>query len=284
MAPMTALRMVDIHSSAARLLPKPMLPNAANSVRMIIRRQKRASTWVDLSSCGRFGSCAKCQGLTDTPCAVPDRDAASCDIGWFAPSGEIVGEHRLVERARGARHRGRWSCSTAQPCAGPRRTRSKSPAANPDDGPRSIDRANPEARARATARNTTRPRHRRCGEPAIAAVPDRSAPAPHRSRRRSGSNRSIRAVFSDCPIEGKRRQVSPITSATRSAVAAWASRSRSLSSRGSRCSLSSGMTSSHIRLGRDLQPHRARWSKRHLKTRWGRAPRYRDFISAGGEG
>src|SRR5258708_34359716 len=61
MVPMTALRMVDIHSSAARLLPKPMLPNVANRVRMIIRRPKRAITWADLSCCGRFGSCAKGQ-------------------------------------------------------------------------------------------------------------------------------------------------------------------------------------------------------------------------------
>jgi hypothetical protein len=61
MAPMTALRIVDIQSNAARLLPKPMLPNVANSVRMNIRRQKRAITWTDLSCCGRFGSCAKFQ-------------------------------------------------------------------------------------------------------------------------------------------------------------------------------------------------------------------------------
>src|SRR5258708_1411542 len=29
------------------------------------------------------------------------------------------------------------------------------------------------------------------------------------------------------------------------------------------------MVSSRLRHGRDLQPHPARWSKRHLKTRWG---------------
>jgi hypothetical protein len=50
---------VDIHSNAARLLPKPMLPKAAKTAKMLIRRQKRASTWADLNSCGRFGSCAK---------------------------------------------------------------------------------------------------------------------------------------------------------------------------------------------------------------------------------
>src|SRR5450631_4148660 len=112
MAPTTALRMVDIHSSAARLLPKPMLPNAANSVRMIIRRPKRAITWVDLSCCDRFGSCAMCQGPDGYALRGPrdthrrHTDAASRDNGSFAPSGEIVGEQRLVERARGARHHG----------------------------------------------------------------------------------------------------------------------------------------------------------------------------------
>jgi hypothetical protein len=30
---------------------------------MLIRRQKRASTWIDPSSCGRFGSCAKFETL-----------------------------------------------------------------------------------------------------------------------------------------------------------------------------------------------------------------------------
>ena len=45
MAPMTALRMVDIPSNAARLVPKPMLPNVAKRARMNIRRQKRAITW-----------------------------------------------------------------------------------------------------------------------------------------------------------------------------------------------------------------------------------------------
>src|SRR5216683_2523664 len=61
MAPMTALRMVDMHNSAARLLPKPMPPNVAKRARMNIRRQKRAITWIDLSCRGRFGICAKFQ-------------------------------------------------------------------------------------------------------------------------------------------------------------------------------------------------------------------------------
>src|SRR5260221_5442002 len=61
MAPMTALRMVDIPSNAARLAPKPMSLNVAKRARMNIRRQKRAITWTDLSCRGRFGSCAKFQ-------------------------------------------------------------------------------------------------------------------------------------------------------------------------------------------------------------------------------
>src|ERR1700720_3442074 len=42
------------------------------------------------------------------------------------------------------------------------------------------------------------------------------------------------------------------------------------------------MVSSRLTHGRDLQPHLARWSKRHLKTRWGGRPKYRDFINAKG--
>ena len=57
--PMTPQKVMAIHSRAARLLLKPMLLNAAKAVRMPIRMQKRTSTWVDLSSRGRFGSCAK---------------------------------------------------------------------------------------------------------------------------------------------------------------------------------------------------------------------------------
>jgi hypothetical protein len=40
-----------------------MLPKDASTARMVIRKQKRRSTWVDLSSCGRFGSCAKFKTL-----------------------------------------------------------------------------------------------------------------------------------------------------------------------------------------------------------------------------
>ncbi len=43
MAPTTPLRIVDIHSNAARLLPKPMLPNAAKITRMIIRRSRKSA-------------------------------------------------------------------------------------------------------------------------------------------------------------------------------------------------------------------------------------------------
>src|SRR5258705_2557512 len=81
--PMTALRIADIPSNAARLLPKPMLPNAAKTTRMIIRRQKRMSTWVDLSSRGRFGTCAKVRKLRRP---------------LVRGSAEIVAADRLVER------------------------------------------------------------------------------------------------------------------------------------------------------------------------------------------
>src|SRR6266403_5943574 len=69
---MTALRIVDIPSNAARLLPKPMLPNAAKTTRMIIRREKRMSTWVDLSSRGKFGSCAKIRNSDGCALRSPD--------------------------------------------------------------------------------------------------------------------------------------------------------------------------------------------------------------------
>jgi hypothetical protein len=59
MTPMTAQRMIDIHSNVARPLPKPMLANAAKMTRMTIRRQKRTSTWVDFNSRCRIGCCAK---------------------------------------------------------------------------------------------------------------------------------------------------------------------------------------------------------------------------------
>src|ERR1700687_4109410 len=91
MAPMTALRVMDIDSTAARLLPKPMLPNAAKIARTLIRRKKRTSTWVDLSSRGRFGSCAKTR---------------NSDNRLFAVLREIVAADRLVERACVARHHG----------------------------------------------------------------------------------------------------------------------------------------------------------------------------------
>src|SRR5260221_13819322 len=91
MLPMTALRMIDIPNKAARLLPKPMLPNAAKITRMIVRRRKRATTWVGLNSRGRFGSCAKTRKFRRS----------------FARGlAEIVAADRLVERVCVARHGG----------------------------------------------------------------------------------------------------------------------------------------------------------------------------------
>src|ERR1700681_3603598 len=103
MAPMTALRMMDIDSNAARLLPKPMLPKAAKITRMIIRRQKRTSTWVDLSSRGKFGSCAKIVKLLRirlAPLLGPGREMAVSGLRV------IVAVDRLVERVGVARHVG----------------------------------------------------------------------------------------------------------------------------------------------------------------------------------
>src|SRR5450755_1849450 len=88
MAPIMALRMVDIHNSAARLAPKPMLPNAANATRMAMRSEKRTSTWVELS-CRVWGSCAMTGNSGET-------DRGSAEI--------IAADH--VERVGAARHRG----------------------------------------------------------------------------------------------------------------------------------------------------------------------------------
>jgi hypothetical protein len=44
MMAMTALRTVDIQSSAMRLPPKPILPNAAKPARMSNRKPNRIST------------------------------------------------------------------------------------------------------------------------------------------------------------------------------------------------------------------------------------------------
>jgi hypothetical protein len=44
MTAMTVLRIVDIHNRAARLLPKPMLPNIAKMTSTSNRKPKRIST------------------------------------------------------------------------------------------------------------------------------------------------------------------------------------------------------------------------------------------------
>src|SRR3977135_3419879 len=83
-----ALKMVHTPSNAARLLPKPMLPNAAKITRMIMRRQKRTSTWVDFNSRGRFGTCAKIRSSYNRSLA------------------EIIAADRLVERVCVTTHGG----------------------------------------------------------------------------------------------------------------------------------------------------------------------------------
>src|SRR5260370_22261389 len=102
MGPMTGLWMIDIPNKAARLLPKPMLPNAAKITRMIVRRKKRATTWVGLNSCGRFGSCAKTRKFRRS----------------FARGlAEIVAADRFVERVAVAR-RGGHACAAFRPNRG----------------------------------------------------------------------------------------------------------------------------------------------------------------------
>ena len=160
---------------------------------MTSRRQKRTTT------CGRS--------------AFLRQRAAKADAKIQSATGTLIRvrrnyRSRAARRTRGSRgRRERWSRSTA------RCKRWASTKATQDgqrqirrDGLRSTDRAIREVRARATARNAIRLRHRRCGEPAIAAARGRSAPAPHRSRLADAIRRSIRAVFSAVPSDGKRRQ------------------------------------------------------------------------------
>ena len=91
MMPMTAQRMMAIHSNAARPLPKPMLEKAAKMARMLIRRKKRMSTWGGFSSRDSFGSCAKTQ---------------NSDVSLFAALREIIAAHRHAKQVRVARHGG----------------------------------------------------------------------------------------------------------------------------------------------------------------------------------
>src|SRR6202035_4357537 len=95
MVPMTAQRIIDIHINASRLLPKPMLANAAKITRMLTRRKKRTSTWMDFwgdfCSRDRFGSCAKSQ---------------NSGIAGEPRLREIVAAERLIERVGVARYGG----------------------------------------------------------------------------------------------------------------------------------------------------------------------------------
>ena len=217
----------DSNSSAAKLRPKPRFPNAANAVTITSRTLNRASTCTDFSS-------------------------LSADWGAAARRSHVHAKlshaDRLVERVGVLRHgRARWSGSTVRRCAGPRRRRSGSPAPDRHDGFRSIDRAIREARAGATVRNAIRLRHRRGGGPATAAAPGRSAPAPHRSMRPTGSAARRGRSSRSGSCEGKRRQLLAMMSDRNSAVTASASRSRSLSSIGILgCSERSDMASSHL--------------------------------------
>jgi len=91
MAAMTALRIVDIHSNAARLLSKPMLPTVAKITRMIIRRPKRTITRVDRSCCGRFGSCAKIRSSDGCALHGPTAPAAGPGTSLYAKLSQQIG-------------------------------------------------------------------------------------------------------------------------------------------------------------------------------------------------
>ena len=176
---------------------------------------------------------------------------------------------------------GRWSGSTARWQALRRQRRTAWRAADPDDGLRSIDQAIPAVRARATARNAIRPRHRRCGEPAIAAAPAPISASTASVQASDAIRRSICAVFSGCPSDGKRRHAVAITSRKQLAVTAVASRSRIRQAQWRHRGLSgNGMASSRWR-GPHSVATSARWIKPHLKARWGKPARYRNFISVG---
>jgi hypothetical protein len=90
MAPITAQRMIDIPSNAERPLPKPTLAKAAKITRMLVRRKKRMSTWVDLSSRDIFGS----------------PNTRNSGASSFAALAEIVAADRLVQRIQVARYYG----------------------------------------------------------------------------------------------------------------------------------------------------------------------------------
>ena len=75
----TALRMVDIHNRAARLLPKPMLPNIAKAIRTSNRTPKRISTWADPSFRGKSGNCIALV-IPGAGAAIPSRAYAKLSL------------------------------------------------------------------------------------------------------------------------------------------------------------------------------------------------------------
>src|ERR1035437_831425 len=109
MVPMTAQRMIDIHSNAARPFVKPMLAKAANTTRMLIRRQKRTSTRVGFSSRDRFGSWAKIRNSDECDkyglvCLPMDRSS----VENCSELGEVIAASRLVLHQRSCL-RNRWT-------------------------------------------------------------------------------------------------------------------------------------------------------------------------------
>ena len=137
---------------------------------------------------------------------------------------------------------------------------------------------------RATARNAIRLRHRRCGEPAIAAVRARSARAPRRSRHPDAIRRSIRAVFSGLSQRLESAGTpSPITPENNSAVTALAVAKPGQEAPWRHYVLpAGGRTSNYSLLGMAAfrEPRLARLIKAPFESEMRKnRPRYRNFIS-----
>src|SRR5215831_1756740 len=90
MTAMTTQSTMDIHNSVARLLAKPMLPNAAKANRIVRRRQNRASTALAPGCVGPSGRSAR----------------RRCSTSYRMCLAEIVAADRFIERVRKPPHRG----------------------------------------------------------------------------------------------------------------------------------------------------------------------------------
>ena len=242
--------------------------------RMLIRRKKRISTRVDLISRDRSGSCAK----------TPNSDASR-----FRGLVEIIAAYCLVRRAYAPRHGGDAGAAR-------RRADALGLDERAQDRQRQIrvmgfDRLIEPFGKLALARQRAMPFAFVIGD--AANLPLRQFEVDQRQRgigpgtgARSGA-RSVRS-FRAVPVDGKRRQTS--VDDVRQQLCRHRVRVAKPVGEPSRivrmfCSKRHGVISHLARpqlASRALQDG----SKRHLKTRWGGRPRYRDFIrlSSGAKG